>query len=270
MKEEKKYDQDEQTSEYDEVVTPVQARQKKKKKRRKKRYILKFFILCVLIVGVIFVMHLNYFNIDSIEIKGNKYVEAEQVIKDAGIKVGDNIFFFNKRKIKSSLEEKENLKDIEIDRQLPNKLVITIAERDPAIAVSYGGKFVILDKNGIVMGLSESNPKLTNISNITIKSMDRAEKLLAKNEEVFEKTLTLINEMENADLFFKAVQVKDDETVCYIYDKLVVKDDYDTILENIKNGNLKSIISELYEKSIKRGTIRFDDEKYASFSPIYE
>lgn len=243
---------------------------KKRKKRKKKRYLLKFF-LCLLVIGaVIFVISLSYFDIKTITVTGNDTISHEQAISDAGVKEGDNIFFLNKRKISKNMHKKSALYgDIKIDRQFPNEIVIDIAERIPAMTLPYGDKYVVLDDEGVVLGLSTTVPKVTEIGGITIKKMDSGEVVEINEEATFEKAKTIIKKTEKADIFFMSVSIDGDDVVCNVYDKLYVKCTYDELTKIMEDGSLKEILYDLYSKGIKRGTVKVDSDKYCSFTPTY-
>ncbi len=257
----------------EELQEPLQEQPsdtKKRKKRKKKRYLLKFF-LCLLVIGaVIFVMSLSYFDIKTITVTGNDTISQEQAISDAKLKEGDNIFFLNKRKISKNLHKKSALYgDIKIDRKLPNTIVIDISERIPEMTLPYGDKYVVLDKEGVVLGLSTKTPEVTEIGGITIKKMDSGKVVEINEEETFEKAKTIIEKAKEADIFFMSVSIDGDDASCNVYDKLYVKCTYDELTKIMDNGSLKEILYDLYSKGIKRGTVKVDSEKYCSFTPTY-
>lgn len=243
---------------------------RRKKRRKKKHYLLRLFVLLLIIGGGIFVMSRPYFDIDEIKVEGNSITETAQVIKEAQIEKGDNIFALNKRQVKKRMGENPYYKEIDINKNLPNEVVITVKERTPAAVIPYGEKFVMLDETGIVLELTEQNPKLTEISGITIKNMDRGTVLEPKEQEVFEKALTVLTTATESDVFYKTIEIKDDKAICYVYDNLSVKGKYDEVISNMKNGNVKKILYDLYQKKIQRGTVKIDGDKYCSFTPTFE
>ena len=248
-----------------------QFRPQRRKKRKKKHYLLKLFVL-ILIAGAVFlVMSSSKFDITEIKVEGNVTIAAETAIEDSGIKIGDNIFFMNKMQIVKRMQEKSPLYgDVTIDRQLPTTLVINVNERTAAMTLPYGEKYVVLDGEGVVIGLSDTHPQVTEINGITIKKMDSGQRVETKETEKYQKSIEIIRKAAAADLFFKSVSIEEKEVVCNVYDRLYVRCTYDELIEIIDNGNLKGIISDIYGKNIKRGTIRVVKEGYCSFSPTFE
>ncbi|MBE5035788.1 cell division protein FtsQ/DivIB [Gallibacter intestinalis] len=257
----------------DSIVQPEeeQLRPQRRKKRKKKHYLLKFFILIIIVGAAFLVMSSSRFDITEIKVEGNVNIAVETAIEDSGIKTGDNIFFMNKRQIVKKMQEKSPLYgDVTIDRQLPGTLTINVAERTAAMTLPYGEKYVVLDAQGIVIGLVDSQPQVTEINGITIKKMDSGEEVEPKEAEIYQQSVEIIQKANAADLFFKSVSVGEKEVVCNVYDRLYVKCTYDELIKIIDNGDLKGVLSDLYGRKIKRGTVTVEKKGYCSFSPTFE
>lgn len=257
----------------DSIVQPEeeQLRPQRRKKRKKKHYLLKFFILIIIVGAAFLVMSSSKFDITEIKVEGNVNIAAETAIEDSGIKTGDNIFFMNKRQIVKKMQEKSPLYgDVTIDRQLPGTLTINVAERTAAMTLPYGEKYVVLDAQGIVIGLVDSQPQVTEIKGITIEKMDSGKEVEPKEVEIYQQSVEIIQKANAADLFFKSVSVGEKEVVCNVYDRLYVKCTYDELIKIIDNGDLKGVLSDLYGRKIKRGTVTVEKEGYCSFSPTFE
>ena len=112
----------------------------KKKKRRKKRYLLRFFIFILVLIGIYFILHIEYFTIDGITVAGNKDVSDKEITELSEIKTGENIFdvhpFFAERRIKKNLY----IESVNVKRMLPNRIEIVVDERDGKAQFIMGEK----------------------------------------------------------------------------------------------------------------------------------
>lgn len=251
--------------------SPLERAKAKRLRKRKRNRMLKRIVLVIpLLILCFFVMKNKYFNISSITVEGNVQIEAKKVIEDSGLKAGDNIFFFNKRKIVKKMEENPLYKEIDIDRRLPNKIHIKIKERNGKYVLSYGEKFVLVDDEGVVLGIEKDRTKVSEIRGSVIKNMEKGEKIEVKDEEQFKNSLNLLHEAEKADLFFMSLKIDGKQTTIKVYGNLYIKGNYEDVLENIKDGNIKGILSDLYSRSINRGTIRVGEKKELSFTPTFD
>ena len=95
-----------------------------------------------------------------------------------------------------------------------------------------------------------------------------------EKQPVFEKLLELMKEVRKGDLYFVSIDISEmtdggNDVEAYIYDTLVVKTDYDTLLDAVKTDKLHRIVSKLIELGISRGTIRFNEGGSASYQPAF-
>ena len=85
-----------------------------------------------------------------------------------------------------------------------------------------------------------------------------------------DRVLDLIKMMIKSDLYYVDVDISNEKTVmAYIYDTLVVKADYDTLMTNMENGRLHLVVEKLFGDGIERGTITFREDGTASFVPTF-
>lgn len=238
-----------------------------KKKRKKKHYLLKFLILCLVIAaGVAFALS-PFFNIKIIKVSGEHSYKAEDIIKASGIKAGMNTFRISESDVQKRIKKNAYFSSVSIKRKLPKQITIIVKERNEAAYVKYGKDRIVIDGDGIVLRKTSKDVKLTELANLKIKKMDIGKKLEVTEETTLKKTLDIIKSMKAGDVFFKRIEFKKVLLKAFIRNNLVCKGDPDIIIENIENGNLKSVISDLYKKGKKSGTITFGDNNYCSYSP---
>ena len=85
-----------------------------------------------------------------------------------------------------------------------------------------------------------------------------------------DKAIDIIQTMIKSDLFFVKVDMSNAKSVkAYIYDTLVVKTDYDTLMAHMEDGKLHIVMEKLFKEGIKRGTISFLEDGSASFVPTF-
>ena len=108
------------------------------------------FVLVVL--GIIFVMSL-LFRVSVIQVEGNTHYTDEEIIRAIDIEEGDNLFFFNRfaafARVYSKLPYIENGS---VERQLPNKVIITVEETTALAYLELGEEQWTLDRNCKVLG----------------------------------------------------------------------------------------------------------------------
>ncbi len=246
----------------------------REKKKIKKRVPIKPILVLLVFASVVglFVFSLsNFFVVDNIEVEGNKYFKDEEIITMAHATPGKNLIYRpGKRSIKEYLEQNTYIEKVKVKRKLPSTLVIEVTERKQLGAIVYDNDYLIIDGNGVLLRKTQTQPKITIITGIKVKKLALGDKVEAEDSRVFEDALGLITMMEEKDLFFTRIEMSDMYIKAYVYNYLVCKGTYEQLKDSMSKGQLHEILKKLFDQGIKRGTITFSDDGYASFKPAIE
>ena len=260
-------------SEIGELARKQEARRQYKQKKRNS-FRTRFYVVLTaiaLLVCWLILSSSGLFTIDAIVVQGNSHYTAEEIINMGHASPGRNIIY--KANIKETTEYLENnpyIRHAEVRRRLPSTLVIKVTERQERLAFKYDDDYLIMDEDGILLKKTRNEPKTTIVKGLVVSKIKLGEKIGTENNKLLNKVLTIIKTMIKSDLFFVRLDVSKEKTVkAYIYDTLVVKTDYDSLITNMKNGKLHLVLEKLFSDGIKRGTITFEEDGSASFMPIF-
>jgi len=98
-----------------------------------------------------FIFSSNFCNIKEVIIKGNDCLSEDEIFFNSGIKLGENIFKLDLKKSINSLKQKPRIKEVEIKRVIPNKIIISLTEREAAAIVHIGEEYFFSTKEGMVL-----------------------------------------------------------------------------------------------------------------------
>jgi len=241
---------------------------RKKKKRKKKNWLLRIIVVIIIGIALYFSLSSALFDVNKIEVKNNNYYTAEQIIQMSGAKIGVNLFEAETRNMKEKLLKNSYMKNVSVNRTLPSTITITVEERKEATVIPYGEKYIILDENGLVLRHSDIEPKLTLLLGMTIKEMTPGKALLVEENSVLTDTLFMLQSMEKNDMYFKKIDITNIIIKAYIYDNLICEGTPENILKNMENGNLQTVLQDLFNKGVERGIIKVGSDNYCSFSPM--
>jgi cell division protein FtsQ len=105
-------------------------------------------LLVALLSGALaWATHTPLFAIRTIEVQGNVLTSKEQVLRTAGVRIGSNLLLPIARGVRERVQRMPAVMDVEVERELPNTLVIRVTEREPWAAIEAGGSFVAVDKS---------------------------------------------------------------------------------------------------------------------------
>lgn len=134
-------------------------------RRRRKRRGAKIFwtIVTFLIVAGAIIGSLTVFlKVGHIEVSGNTYYTAEQIIGSSGIEVGNNLFGVNKFEAIEQIEKDyPYIETVRITRKLPDTFLFEITERKPCgYVVTSDGNWIV-DSKGFLLERVEGEGALS-------------------------------------------------------------------------------------------------------------
>lgn len=140
-------------------------------KRRKFKLFKKLSIFFVLLIAVLITLcfKLPYFKVTKIVVRNNKINSSESIIKLSGINLGSNIFYLNLRRAKSNIVSNPYLTDVDVERILPNTILINVTEREAYFYIKSGNNYIVIDNHGIVL---EKRNDITGMKLIEVKGFD--------------------------------------------------------------------------------------------------
>lgn len=105
----------------------------------------------------------SWFDLTQILVEGNQTIQAEDLCRLTGARLGTNILKMSPEALAQNLKVHPLVKTAEIKRRFPNKLLLRITERTPMALAFNGGKYLVLDEEGYCL------------QSLTIISADRSE-----------------------------------------------------------------------------------------------
>ena len=166
--------------------------QKKEKKRKRSNRILKITLFLFVIVGIaVFAMVSPIFNIQEIQITDNNIVSSETIMSLSELKLGNNLFRFSKNDVKNKIKQNPYIDNVEIKRQIPSKILITVKERVPEYSLEYMGQYAIINNQGYILEIKDTPNELIIVKGI-LTDEDVLEVGKRLNEEQLDKLENII------------------------------------------------------------------------------
>ena len=124
-------------------------------RRRRGNFGFLYKLLSVLVIcGAVVAALTLFFRVDTIRVTGNDRYTEDEVIQASGIQLGDNLFLLNKYEAARSIAEKLpyiDIEDIWIRRELPDTLLIDVAECGTPLAVIQDGSAWLVSPKGKIV-----------------------------------------------------------------------------------------------------------------------
>lgn len=245
---------------------------RRKRRRRRRRIFLAavtLILLAALALGIItFVEKKGYTDIETIIVEGNIYYDTVTVLEASGAVTGEGLLSLSDKKIRSELEKLPYIKTAKITKQFPDTLKITVAERIPQYAMYFGGAFVYLDDEYVMLEKSNDAGELKIVEGFVPNELVFGKTFTAEDNKNFKLAMSLSDALKEKGLNVYKVSFRDPLMRVYFSKNIVCEGSYDNLMKYITE--LNEILYSLSTQNIERATIYIGDNGYISFSPKIE
>lgn len=186
---------------------------KKQRKALKRRKWTPFLILASIFIlaAFIYLCITMLFNVDRVEIIGNTIYDTRDLIETSGIEKGENLFEVDTEYAESKLYSVYNyIEEIEVKRNFPNSVIITIVEAKPFAVIEEADGFTLVSMGGKVLerGLEEPPYGMMTVrgmSTVTnteddIKRMELMKSIINAMEELKMEGYNFLNLSDTLDI----------------------------------------------------------------------
>lgn len=237
-----------------------------KKKRKKKHYFLRFIICVAIIAGVIYALQSSLFYVTDIEVTGNQFYTKAQIIEMSGLETGKNLFFEVKTKpARDALLSTPYIRVAKLTKVPRGTIKIELTERVEYAAIPSEEGFVLIDKEGMVLSVSEKQPQLPLLEGMNIITMEPGKPLAIEQSYLLTDTLALLNAVDETDLYFSRVYFSTIIVRAYVNDNYYCEGTPSEISNSL--SDIRALMADQYSKGINKGVIRVGTDGYFSFSP---
>ena len=254
----------------EETPAPKPVKKKSKRRRRRRRHPLLVVLFLVLVVFLCFeFLRSDYFTLTDIEVEGNSYYTPAKVIEISGLNTGWNVFFgYDYKQIKADLLDDPYIKLASVKLASGNSVLISITEREEYACIPYGEEYIVLDREGLVLRLSDKQPVLPVLDGMTVIEMTPGNALTTEETYLLADTLELLSVVDEYDIYFREISFSTVIVKAYIRDQLYCEGTPANIMANM--AGISKLAQELYTQDVTRGIIKVGKDNYLSFNPQIE
>ncbi len=135
------------------------------------------------------------FSIDEVSIRGRVHVSEDAIKEALGATASTNIVSFDAEKAQERVRNIGWIKDVEIQRVWPSKLMVVVSERQPFALWRSGADTVAVDADGVTLGPVKKD-ELTSLARL---SGDGAPQAARKLFEAMAAHPAILSQLEEAE-----------------------------------------------------------------------
>lgn len=136
------------------VVPKKEKEVENKKKKRNFKFLKYLFLIICVLSAIIATMASPLFNVKQIDVEGNKKITKDEIISLSQIELEQNTYKINISKTKQKILENPYIKSVQIKRNLPSNITITVEERTTTFMIEYGSGYVYINNQGYILEIS--------------------------------------------------------------------------------------------------------------------
>ncbi|MEA4891328.1 MAG: FtsQ-type POTRA domain-containing protein [Peptococcaceae bacterium] len=88
----------------------------------------------------------SLFDLSEVQVVGNTTVTMEDILEASGLRTGSNILKISRQQAAEGIQDIPFIKSVDIARNFPSKMTITVTERTPKYLVYFGNRYLALDE----------------------------------------------------------------------------------------------------------------------------
>ena len=183
-------------------------------KKNKSRINTFFYIFLVLLINIAvskYLLNIEAFNIDAIEVSGNQYISNEDLLKLVADNINNNILDIKLKKLNLNLENNDFIKSVKSYTKFPSTLIVEIEEITPLALFEKNQNFYFMDQTKqiikanykginhyintpIITNSSDKKINLNNIRYLLIEILNNSNSIYEQLNEVqyLDKNIILI------------------------------------------------------------------------------
>jgi cell division septal protein FtsQ len=114
-----------------------------------------FLLLLLILAGMVF-FNSNLFTLREVTVRGNRGVSTAEILAISALPPGQTIFQINCGALIRRLRQDPRVASVEAIRQLPDRLIINLRERQPICLVVYHSGLLMIGEEAVVIGPPDS------------------------------------------------------------------------------------------------------------------
>ena len=143
-----------------------------KRKKSLKKLLKLIGIICLVIAAGAFLCTTPLFNVTEIIVDGNEAVSSEEIISLSQIKLNDNMFKNVKSKISNNIKGNAYIEDVDIKRILPNKIQLTVQERQVKFMAKLLNNYAYINSQGYILEITDQTKEVPVIEGVSTPEED--------------------------------------------------------------------------------------------------
>jgi cell division protein FtsQ len=229
-------------------------------------------MLLVLIIALtlLVILGTSYFVVSDIVVEDSAFLSRQQILELSGIKTGTNIFMVKLSEAEGRIEAHPFVMRADVSRELPNRITISVEERQLVGYLPFMGSYLLVDDEATVISATPDTlvENIPVFGGLQVKDFEIDRAIAIENRAIFDKIIYISKNITKFMARYSPVHVdiSDPESIVLsVADRFKIRlGDTDDLDYKLKYGC--TILEKLFEQSAG-GEIDVSESGKAFFRP---
>lgn len=178
--------------------------------------------LFLFVIAILVLLLTPLFEIDTIEVTGNRKISSEVILSAVSFSEGDNLFTANTKKAEKTISSMQFVEEVKVKRVLPGKIKIVVKEGTVAAYINHGENFVGINLAGKTLCFidkASAEANITAVYGLSVEECTVGQAVVVTEKRNFSSCLEILSCFENEGLLkdITHLDVKDNSKIAFRY-----------------------------------------------------
>ncbi len=235
---------------------------KKRKKINRNKFIGILFFCLLIVIGTYLFLRSDFFFLDKVTIKNNKYLSKEDITEILSLEKDKNIFYYDIKRLENKIKANDYVSDCIIKRKMPNALEVDIKEKYIIGPLHNGKTYCYIDDKGNLVDTFKTNKE----DFVILEDYTLVNEKIEFKEDNKELLILLCKKIDDENIKLKTIDFKNKDTIKMKNNngiEIILSKD-ENIIESIEK--LQKVMVDLQNRKENYGKIDLRYNKYVVYS----
>lgn len=205
----------------------IRKRHSKRQQKRRRQQLIRRTIflgsLSVILLSVIIFLT-PIFNIRSVNVEGNVIIETAKLSEALESFKGENLLLTSSKDARKALSSFAYIDKVSVKKGIfPPSVTVVIDECKPACYLMHSKSFVVIDKTGKILDVSETKPEITELAGLKLTSANAGEGLSLDDNSNLKTVISMLGDFEKSGLLsgVTKINMEDIDSITFNYENRI-------------------------------------------------
>lgn len=238
--------------------------------RRQRGGFVRFLLMLAVLCAAALIVKSRVFVVREVSVEGNELRSDAEIVVRSGIELGQNIYSIDEKQVERNLSGDCYVKFIAMRLDLPDKVTLTVEEREARAAVNCAGVILLIDEEGVILERLSSMPSsdVIVVSGLDVQLSAQGRTIDSARAEQMKNMKDILSALETGELSAQISELNvNDRNNLYLVSRTgvqIILGDANNLSEKLVWA--KAVLEKLTEEGVMSGVLDVSTGKNAVYA----